>query len=59
MFAVGDAKGSIKVYNIATKIREIMIENAHSNFISCLTTLSDSLIVSGSEDKLIKIWNIA
>ena len=54
----GDYNGAIRQRKIEEDnlILNSMKENAHNGHISSLIKIGDGLIISGSGDKLIKIW---
>ena len=49
---------SIKVHNVQTFELELSIEQAHTKGINYLSQLNTNLILSCSDDKIIKIWEI-
>jgi WD40 repeat protein len=50
---------TIKIWNVATE-EEIITLTAHSNTITSLAFSADSkFLVSGSEDNLIKLWQVS
>ena len=48
---------SIKMWNTA-KANSIKSFSGHSNWIECLACTSDDLILSGSDDRTIKLWSV-
>ncbi len=48
----------ICIWNLYDNSLELCKENAHENYITCVLKLENNVIVTGSYDKLIKIWKI-
>ena len=55
-FAAGDETGVIKIWDI-TKSEPIRELTGHFRQVWCLIKVEEIIIVSGSRDKNIKIWN--
>lgn len=53
----GNYKGEIKLWDL--ELKECIITfDGHKNEINCIKKASDNILISGSSDGSIKIWNI-
>ena len=58
LFATGDKKGYIKIYD-PQKLFECIHEwQGHTDWVTALAKLKDDRISSGGRDKIIQIWDI-
>jgi WD40 repeat protein len=58
LFATGDKKGYIKIYDPQKLFECIQDWQGHTDWVTALVKLKDDKICSGGRDKIIQIWDI-
>jgi WD40 repeat protein len=56
-FASGSNDMSIKIYNLSEKKPIFSMDNCHNDYITSIRYLDENTLISGSYDKLLKLWD--